>query len=186
MAPPPGRARWFAVDLDRVSAPWAFARGEPFRTIAALELFATLICVVVFSTGWPEGAHGAMAIQGIADNAGNTFAVTRLMSSKFPLIVILAELAMQLRRRAVSLDLQWVPRDQNEEADALTNGAYGSFDPRRRLPIDPAKIEWLALPRLLEVSEVLCKDIQELKAAKGAAKAAPHRRAPGFRQANPW
>jgi len=183
---PPGRARWFAVDLDRVNAPWAFARGEPFRTIAALELFATLICVVVFSTGWPEGAQGAMAVQGVTDNAGNTFAVTRLMSSKFPLIVILAELAMQLRRRAVSLDLQWVPRDQNEEADALTNGAYGSFDPRRRLPVDPARIEWLVLPRLLEVSEALYKDIQELKSAKGAANAAPHRRAHGFRQANPW
>jgi len=159
---------------------------SPFRTSAALELFATLLCVASFSADWPEGTQGAMVLQGITDKAGNAFAVTRLMSSKLPLIVILAQLAVQLRRRALAVDLQGVPADQNEEADALTNGAFCSFDPRRRLQIDPTNIEWLVLPRLLEVSEDLYKDIHELKASQCAAKAAPHRRTPGFRQANPW
>jgi len=31
-------APWFAVLLNRRNAPWAFAKGEAFRTIAALEL----------------------------------------------------------------------------------------------------------------------------------------------------
>ena len=152
----------FAVDVDHTNAPWAVARGEPFRTIAALELFATLVCVVSFSSDWPEGTRGAMALQGSTDNAGNTFAVTRLMTSKFPFIVILAELAAQLRKRAMALDLQWVPRDQNEEADALTNGAFGSLDPQRRIQIDPLKVEWLLLPRLVAVAEQLYRDTQDL------------------------
>ncbi len=41
-------AEWFSVDFNRKNAPWAFARGEPFRTIAALELYATLAAVVFF------------------------------------------------------------------------------------------------------------------------------------------
>ena len=44
----PDTARWFSVDLNRQNAPWAFARGEPCRAIAALELFATLMCVMLF------------------------------------------------------------------------------------------------------------------------------------------
>ena len=31
-------ASWFAVKLNRRNAPWAFTRGEAFRTIASLEL----------------------------------------------------------------------------------------------------------------------------------------------------
>ena len=80
----PERARWFAITLDKRSAPWAFARGEPFRAIASLELFATLLCVVVFGSGWPAGASGTLVLQGLTDNRGNTFAVSKLMTSKFP------------------------------------------------------------------------------------------------------
>ena len=32
------KARWFSVALTPQSAPWAYAKGVPFRTIAALEL----------------------------------------------------------------------------------------------------------------------------------------------------
>ena len=63
-------ARWFAVDLDKRNAPWAFARGEPFRTIAALEMFATLICVMAFGDGWAAGTGGALVLQGVTDNLG--------------------------------------------------------------------------------------------------------------------
>ena len=31
-------ARWFFIKLDRTTSPWAFARGEPFRALASLEL----------------------------------------------------------------------------------------------------------------------------------------------------
>ena len=39
---PPSRARWFAVELTKQTAPWAYSRGEPFRSTAALELFASM------------------------------------------------------------------------------------------------------------------------------------------------
>ena len=120
----PGQARWFAVELTRKSAPWAFSRGEPFRTIAALELFATLLCVVLFSPGWPSSSSGSILISGTTDNLGNSWTLARLMSTKFPLVLILGELATQLRRNTLALELNWAPRGQNEEADALTNADF--------------------------------------------------------------
>ena len=58
------------------------------------------------------------------------------MTSKFPSLVILTEFAAQLKSRHAELDLAWVPRDQNEEADALTNGDYSAFNPSLRIDID--------------------------------------------------
>ena len=94
---PPGMARWFSVVLTRKTAPWAFSRGEPFRTIAALELFASLVSVLVFSPSWPRSTTGTVVLSGLTDNAGNEAVLARLMSSKFPLVVILTELAAQLK-----------------------------------------------------------------------------------------
>ena len=42
-----GDAPWFAVRLTRVTAPWAFARGETFRVIASLELLGALLGVMI-------------------------------------------------------------------------------------------------------------------------------------------
>ena len=42
---PPSEARWFSVVLTKASAPGAFDKGEPFRTIAALELLGALFRV---------------------------------------------------------------------------------------------------------------------------------------------
>eukprot|EP00969_Alexandrium_andersonii_P162557 7185550-Alexandrium_andersonii.AAC.1 len=53
---PPGQARWFALRITRKNAPWVFARGEPFRKIAALELLATLCCWLAFTTPPPGSA----------------------------------------------------------------------------------------------------------------------------------
>ena len=38
-------ASWFAVKFNRRNAPWAFTRGEAFRTIASLELLGVLVSV---------------------------------------------------------------------------------------------------------------------------------------------
>jgi hypothetical protein len=43
----PSAARWFSLALMRRTAPGAFSRGEPFRTIAALEPFASLVSLMV-------------------------------------------------------------------------------------------------------------------------------------------
>jgi hypothetical protein len=185
----PAEARWFSVDLTKANAPWAFSRGEPFRTIASLELYATLLCIVLFGDSWPCGARGTVRLQGVTDNLGNTFVLTKLMSSKFPLVVVLAELSAQLRSRGMSLGLEWAPRDQNEEADALTNKDFAAFDPARRVEVDVSSIGWLILPKMLEVAGNIYKRVQDSKASrvKGVMPAAaPAYKGKSFRQRDPW
>jgi uncharacterized protein HemY len=47
----------------------------------------------------------------------------------------LAELAEQLKLRQTELNLVWVPRDQNEEADELTNEEFSRFRSDLRVDI---------------------------------------------------
>ena len=184
----PSTARWFAVDLNRANVPWAFARGEPFRTIAALELFATLVCITTFGDAWPAGASGEVVLQGVTDNLGNSFALSKLMSSKFPLVVILSEVAAQLRARSMVLNLGWAPCDQNEEADALTNGDFSQFDLGRRIGVDVEKIGWRILPRMLEVSENIYSEVQRKKAerVRSPVVVSAAKQNKGLRQRDPW
>ena len=58
------RSRWFAVDLTRKTAPWVFAKGEPYRVIVALELNTTLVAVM---------GTRVLTISGATDKQGNAF-----------------------------------------------------------------------------------------------------------------
>jgi hypothetical protein len=133
---------------------------KPFRTIASLKLFATLLCVVTFGDTLARKGTGRRGATGRHGQLGNTFAVTMLTSSKFPLVVILAELAAQLSKRNMAVNLGGVPRDQNEEADALTNGDFASFDAKLRVNFDVTEISWLILPRMLEVAEQIYEKVR--------------------------
>ena len=125
-------AAWFSVVLTRVNAPWAFARGEPFRTIASLELLGALVGVMVLLplSDWSRSADstGYLTFGCGTDNQGNAFLLDKMMTTKFPLGIILMELAHQLGLRRAVLRAEWLPRLQNEEADALTNAGFHTFD----------------------------------------------------------
>ena len=90
----------------------------------------------------PEGAEGLLTVGCATDNQGNAFLVDRLMTTKYPFGVILIELCHQLPLRQAVLRAQWVPRDQNEEADALTNSDSATY-PRRSV------CTWISRPCLL-------------------------------------
>ena len=157
---PPSRARWFQLELTRRTAPWAFGRGEPFRLIASLELFASLLSLMLFGDELADDAGGAVQLTGLTDNAGNVSALSRLMSSKFPLVVILTELAAQMRQRRLELDLAWIPRNQNEEADALTNGKFETFDANLRVNINLEKVKFLVLNKMMAVADDLYEQVR--------------------------
>ena len=94
--------------------------------------------------------------------------MSKLMTSKFPLLVILTELAAQLRERRVDLALQWVPRSQNEEADAITNDRVEIFDKTLEVKMDPSKVDWVVLPVMMGVAEQIYSDVKLRRGAKAA------------------
>ena len=185
---PTAAARWFRIELTRKTAPWAFGRGEPFRAIAALELFASLVSLMVFAHDLPVDAGAELQLTGLTDNSGNTFALSRLMSSKFPLIVILAEFAAQLREKRMALELQWVPRNQNEEADALTNNRTELFDKAREVKVDLAQLEFVVLPEMVRVADDLYAEVRRRRAAKKEEPPTRGSRKRGrpLRERDPW
>ena len=128
-------------------------------------------------------------MQGLTDNLGNTFAMTKLMSSKFPLVVILAELAAQVRARKMALSVGWTPRDQNEEDDALTNGDYAQFSVANRVKVSIEDVPWLVLPKMMAVASDIFEEVQRRKASRDRSpvRAPPAKKAKGgLRQRDPW
>ena len=122
---------------------------------------------------------------GTTDNLGNTWALIKLMSTKYPLLVVLGELATQLDELSASLELAWVPRDQNEEADALTNGDFSAFDPERRVEIDVGNLKFKILPQLAKVAEELYRGILERRGARPAG-AGRRSRPARLKERDPW
>jgi len=96
------------------------------------------------------------------------------MTTKFPLLAFVAELAAQMEAGQWDLDLLWVPRDQNIEADAITNDNLEDFAPENEVRIDPAKMGFMVLEELLNLGEGFYGEREAAKAAKeGAGLARP-------------
>ena len=116
--------------------------------------------------------------------------MSRMMTSKFPALVILTELAARLRQDNAELQLEWAPRDQNEEADSLTNEYFGDFDLERRVLFDPLAEKWSVLENMLKVSEEINAVVKERRVGSGEGGGGPpsRKRPPTekLRVRDPW
>lgn len=116
-------------------------KGEPFRSIGTLELRAVLVAVMLFSEGLVElDRKTVLTLSASTGNLANTYVLKHFMSCKYPLSIVGMEPASQLHRLGLELDLNWVPRGQNTEADALTNGEFQGFDMSKRIEIYVSRI----------------------------------------------
>ena len=174
--------------MTRRNFPWLYLKGEPFRTIAAAELLAVTVAVMAFKEKAPwRNADGRFSITGFTDNASNSFVVDKYLSTKFPVSLVLMELAYQLGGMEVSLNLHWIPREQNEEADDLSKGRFEKFDPKKRIEVDLEKMDFKIIPVLAEVAGRLDEEIRLKKVSK--EKKHPEKRTPAeekLRMREPW
>ena len=118
----------------------------------------------LFSKDRPLHSRACMRVTGDTDNKGNSFAVSRAMSTKWPLTVILVELSVELRHQRLSLALDWVPRDENQEADDLSNMKVDGFSPERQVNVKGQDLVWRVLPELMTASQTL---YEQLAAERG-------------------
>ncbi len=178
-------SRWFAVSLTRTTAPWAYCRGEPFRTIAALEAFGVLLALMAFADDLQTDGDVTLQVAGATDNRGNAYVLNRLMTTRFPLCAVVMETAAQMERKNIRVSLDWCPRDLNSEADALSNGDVSSFTPELRVELDVANINWIVLNKLMDhgVAHELSKSHAKRAAAPKTRKKAKWAR---LRITDPW
>ena len=188
----PKEARWFAVKVDRKSCPWLYLKGEPFRTIAAAELLAVTVAIMVFKKGamWRR-SEGRFSIGGFTDNSSNTFVVDKFLTTKFPVSLVLMELAYQLAKLEASLNLHWIPREQNEEADDLTKGRYDKFSEEKRIVVSLEEIGFEVIPKMAEVAARLDSEIKLRRGSKEGKKdmVQKERKTPAelkLRMSQPW
>ena len=156
-------ARWFALEIKKDDFGWAFAKGSPKRAIAALELLATLLCIKLFGDKDKGERPRHCTVTASTDNQGNSFIINKMMTTKYPSIIILLELTEELRLREMLLNLTWRNRDDNTEADALTNGDYSLFNHDLRIPIVASEIKWHILTDLDKEARALYAMLQESK-----------------------
>ena len=124
----------------------------------------------------------------MTDNQGNPYAVNKLMATSFPLNVVVMQLACMLEASELWLDLTWVPRDLNTQADALTNMSFSQFDLSKRIEVSIGAKDIRVLFDMLEQGKQLFTQLQELKTAQqGKARRWPKTAKSGrFRHTDPW
>ena len=143
-----------------------FKDGDARRTVAAWELLATIVAFKLFGAIGLDSEFKAVAVaRGITDNQGNPYAVGRMMSTRFPMNVLVMELATTLELAGTWLDLKWQPRDENRYADALTNELFEVFDRTRRVSIDINRASFPTMFRMLESGKSLFDSVAQAKVA---------------------
>ena len=141
---------WFSEEIDREWAPWIFLKRDPKRIIASLELLASLVAVKLWGPKEGQRSSATCFLRGKTDNQSNTYALSRWMSTKFPLTLLIMELSETLRQGRCELGLDWIRRDFNELADDLTNNKFEKFEKFPRVRWLPKEERWLVLERFMK------------------------------------
>ena len=133
-----GSRRWFSFRLTPVEAPFLFKEsGQSQWSSTSSELLATFVALVAF--GWLTADRHrkslTIAFCGGTDNKANESLTIKRATTKWPLMAINMQLSSALSKSRLSLRLKWRPREENTEADDLTNERFYEFDPSKRVDI---------------------------------------------------
>ena len=188
----PATARWFGGEITVQDAPWVWARkGDAQRVIAALELLASILAIMLFDPDNRRSTVCACSITGSTDNKGNSYIVKKMLSTKFSITPLLIELSEQLRMRKAELHLKWIPREDNQEADDLSNLNFKDFSAARRIQFSIGETQWKVFNELITVTKQMFDaiSIERERQVNTKRKVHPIKRLRGskrLRWTDPW
>ncbi len=177
---------WFSFVLDSTCAPWAYHKGLPFKTIAALEAVGVLVALVAFQSHLRRDSDQYYCMPGLTDNKGNQFTVTKLQSSRFPLCAVLMEIAARSEQLRIRLSMDWVPRELNAEADRLAGGDCSGFTASLRHHVEWDKINWLVMDWALELGVSFYAEQGGRRELHQAPRPQNKRKKIPLRESDPW
>ena len=134
-SPQQGQVHWFYKALDIHTYPWAFKDGNPQKRTAALELYGSLLLLILV-LGATEGPR-YMPIPSLTDNQSNALSMMANNSKKWPNAAILMELSLQRHVHQTCLAPAFIHREHNDWSDQLSKGDTSKFDPA--LQIQPSE-----------------------------------------------
>ena len=154
---------WFSEEVPIAWAPWLKLKRDPKRIIAALELLASLVAVKLWMPPSQQHSEAVCWLKGKTDNQSNTYALTKWMSTKFPLTIFIMEMSESLRLGRCNLKLDWVPREWNQLADDLTNQKFDMFSLQDRVRWDPFQQEWLVFEEFMAHANSFHDEVRKRK-----------------------
>lgn len=130
--------RWFACELTERDVPYLFKEGKGSQwSSTPAELLASIAALTAFGWFQPSARRTTMplALAAGTDNRSNECLSVKLSTTKWPLMLLNMQLSFSLSRSRLQLSLKWRPREENVEADNLTNGKFDDFDQQLRIPL---------------------------------------------------
>ena len=85
------------------------------------------------------------------------------------------------------LRARWLPRLQNEEADALSNFEFDAFDPKLRIDAELENLPFVLLNDLFQVGDQYIAELDAVKKAKTVGQEATKaKKGLSLRERDPW
>ena len=171
----PKQAEWFALELRPSDCPWLFgADGESKQHSTSAELLASYVAVIVFGhlREEPNQVTFRVILDAGTDNKSAPQAQKKGHSTKWPLFGVLMQMVSELAKNNKLLRLAWRPREQNQEADDLTNLQFDKFDLRLRKMVGLADVPLAVVHDMSKVRQDFldrCAELKPLKLAEGRA-----------------
>ena len=80
----------------------------------------------------------------------------------------------------MALRARWIPRLQNEEADALSNFVFDGFDDSRRIDVDLHNLDFILMNDLFREGDEYISDLAKIKESEQArVRSKPQAAGPG-------
>ena len=172
-------ARWFVMEVLPEHAPWLFYKGlDAQRMSTTAELLATYAALHAF--GFVLGDKDLPRVRSLAmvaagtDNLANEQLARKRLTTKLPLGLLLLQFHAKLWDNGLWMDLRWRPRNENEEADRLTNLNFTGFSKANQVELQFSQMDLRLLDRLQDhltnFEESIQRTEESLPFRKGISK----------------
>jgi len=132
------RAPWFVLEIFPKDMPSLFKEDHSSEWAStAAELLGSYAGLVAFGHTKSSGGRDHLRLQVCAgtDNKSTPAITARGISNKWPVQGIHMQLATTMRKANKLCRLSWRPREENQDADDLTNLRTGGFSSQLQVPL---------------------------------------------------
>ena len=130
---------WFCIKLTPAEAPWLFEKGLAAQSMSTaaeiLAVYAGMHAFGFLKKGELADQQGLAVGAAGTDNLSADHLSRRRLSSKAPVGLLVAQMNLNLWDSGLWLNTQWRPRQENQEADDLTNEKFSAFTEILRVKI---------------------------------------------------
>ncbi len=163
-----GGHRWFSFPVTAQEAPWLYYRGVDVQKMStSAELLATYGALHAFghlAKGMDYPSENRLClISAGTDNLANEQLSRKRMTTKMPLGLLMLQFYTKLWDNGIWIRIKWRPRDENQEADALTNGKFDGFAEDQRIPMSYKDLDMDVVDRLQDTLKAFDDATSELR-----------------------